>query len=93
MLLLVKIPLPHKIQKITCFYVFKVPDAGSSTMFKESYYINAVLLLYFFIFWNILYILIEVAGESCKKNNSRCNYMKTNGMILYAILSNSCPRA
>ena len=34
-------------KKITRFFVFKSPDAGSSTIFKESYYINAVLLLYF----------------------------------------------
>ena len=32
----------------------------------------------------------DVAGESCKKNSHVID-MKTNGMILYVILSNSWP--
>ena len=33
----------------------------------------------------------DVAGESCKKTIVNVNNMETNGMILYAILSNSWP--
>ena len=33
-LVLYNSPLPHKMQKITCFSVIKAPDAGSLSLFK-----------------------------------------------------------
>ena len=42
-------------------------------------------VLYILILYNIP---VEVAGESCKKTIVEASRMETNGMILYAILSN-----